>query len=515
MKNFIGRFGQSIQGVLSGFDRLLFRGTLLGLAYVGGMIRFLNLNRVLRKQFGAYVERTTEHLEQASLRAAREQRRPVLYLPSSSVSKEDKARQIASADNVKEGLICVLRCVEPCSSFRVFGDRSTNHAELKSYRTKCMHLYHYMIDPVFGFMHVRLQTWFPFSVQIYVNGREWLARKMDRERIRYERRDNCFGWIDKVERAQELANRQITTPWEQELRRLSTIANPALHEILGRYRAEYYWSLWQSEWATDIMFKSPAALARIYPQFVMHAITSFGSGDVMRFLGQKVHGNFAGEIVSDFKHRPEGIRVRHSVEGNSVKMYDKQGSVFRIETTINRPAGFKVFRRKQGDPKGKRAWRGMRQGIADLKRRAEVSQLANVRYADAIAATDTSTPLGQLMQRIARPTKWKHKTVRGIRTWSSEDLKLIEAANRGEFCLNGFRNRDLQPFLFADPTEDPVERRRRSGYGTRLIRLLRAHRLVRKVAGSHRYKVTPNGREILSAVLSAQHVTLEALQKTA
>jgi hypothetical protein len=40
-------------------------------------------------------------------------------------------------------------------------------------------------------MNARLQTWFPFNIQICLNGREWLARAMDREGLRYEKRENC------------------------------------------------------------------------------------------------------------------------------------------------------------------------------------------------------------------------------------------------------------------------------------------------------------------------------------
>jgi hypothetical protein len=78
------------------------------------------------------------------------------------------------------------------------------------------------------------------------------------------------------------------------------------------------------------MFRSPAPLARIYPALVRHAITSFSSADVMRFLGHrvtshgKVRGDFKGEVVSDLKQRPEGIRGKHSLNANSVKMYDNQ-----------------------------------------------------------------------------------------------------------------------------------------------------------------------------------------------
>jgi hypothetical protein len=261
------------------------------------------------------------------------------------------------------------------------------------------------------------------------------------------------------------------------------------------------------------MFQDAASLAAIYPTLILHGITTFTSADVMRFLGRKVHGAFRGEIVSDFKDRPEGVRIKHRVGANSVKLYDKQGSVLRAETTLNDPHDFKVFRRKEGDTTGKREWLPLRKGIADLHRRAQVSQASNDRYLDALSAVDTATPLGKLVAAICRPTQWKGKRVRALRPWDAHDLQLFQAVSRGEFTVNGFRNRDLQPLLYDGAPDTADEKRRRSGHLTRLIRILRAHHLIKKVNATHRYAITDLGRDLIPAILQTQRVTLQQLQK--
>ena len=267
-----------------------------------------------------FCDSVTKRLREASLSAAENLGRPALYLPGGNVDKEAMARRIAEDDRIEKGLVCVLKAVEACKSFRVVHVGGENRFELRLVPRKCLHLYHYMIDPLFGFMHARLQTWFPFNPQICLNGREWLARAMDKAGIGYDRLDNCFTSIDRLDEAQKLADRQVKTRWESHLNRIAKLVNPGLPDILGRFRSEYYWSLLQSEWATDIMFDDPAALASIYTPLVRHGITTFSSGDVMRFLGGKVHGCFRGQIVSDFKNRPEGIRVKHRVNHNSVSL---------------------------------------------------------------------------------------------------------------------------------------------------------------------------------------------------
>ena len=97
-----------------------------------------------------------------------------------------------------EGPICALTAVELCSSYAIKLNPKTQQPELTIAPRKCLFLYHYWMHPVFGFMSVRLQTWFPFSVHIYLNGREWLARQMDRAGIGYRRQDNCFTWLEHV-----------------------------------------------------------------------------------------------------------------------------------------------------------------------------------------------------------------------------------------------------------------------------------------------------------------------------
>lgn len=513
MKSFVAKHTEKIIGILSGFDRMLFRGTLRNLSYSEGMAMFLSIVRVLRKDFGAFAEKVTKRIREASLRAAEELGRPIIYLPGGKVDKEKVARQIAEEDRVDRGLICVLKAVESCKSFRVVHVPEENRFEPRLVPRKCLHLYHYMKDPLFGFMHARLQTWFPFNLQICLNGREWLAHAMDRAGIGYERHDNCFVSIDDMAKASKFAARQVKIKWESHFNRIARQVNPGLPDILGQFRTGYYWSLLQSELATDIMFDDPAYLAAIYRPLLLHGITSFTSGDVMRFLGGKVHGCFQGQIVSDFKDRPEGARVKHRVNHNSIKIYDKQGSILRVETTINQPSGFKVFRHKQGDPGGEKAWRQMRQGIADLRRRAEVSQASNERYLEALAAADTSTTLAQLIDNIAKPVRWKKTRVRGIRPWSQEDLCLLKSVTRGEFTLNGFRNKDLRPLLFDAQPSDPIEANRRSRRVTRSLRLLRAHRLIRKIPHTHRYKATPIAHEIASLLLATRELTSEQINR--
>ncbi len=504
MQKFMSLYSPSILGVLSGFDRLVFRGTLRGLAYLEGMRAFLWRMQILLKDFADFVHETTDSVKEASLRSANAAGRPVIYLTSSRTSKEDVARQVLERDDVESGLICVLKAVEPCWSYEIHRCREKKRLELRPAIRKCLHLYHYFHDQRLGVMSARIQTWFPFNIQICLNGREWLGKQMEKADIGFHRSENCFTWVDDLDGAQSLLDRQLRISWPSLLDRIARTINPVLTTLFASYPQQYYWSVYQSEWATDILFRDPRSLARIYPRLVHHAITSMSCRDIMRFLGRKLNGAFKDQIVSGFVHRPEGVRVKHRAGSNSIKVYDKQGSVLRVETTINDPHDFRVFRPKEGDPNGPCSWRIMRKGIADIHRRAKVSQAANQRYIEALTPDSETTTLKEVLAEICQPTTWRRRRARALRPWDDGEASLLAAVASGQFLINGFRNRDLVNELHPDLQDSEDQRRKAAACITRKIRLLRAHGLVRKVPKTHRYLLTAKGRRTITPLLAAR-----------
>lgn len=520
MLSFVQRHRKQVTGVVSGFDRLRFRGTLRVLAHVGGMMDFLWHQRVPLKRFKDYVCETTKRLREATEASAQRAGQRVRYVASSTLSKEDLVREMAAREGRQEGLLAVLSCVEPCRSYELHRNRETKHLDLRNSPLKCLHYYFYFQHPQLGFMHVRLQTWFPFTMHVCLNGREWLARQLDRAGIDYLRQDNCFVELSDVARAQRLLDRQLKTAWPRLLDRLARQVFPLLPEILGNYPVPYYWSADQSEWATDVMFDSRSALAALYPRLVLYGMTHLGTRDVLRFLGRKAgvsgrFGRLTAEVQSDFRQRVEGTRLKHFVNQNSIKMYDKQGRVLRIETTINSPREMKTYRPKEGDEGGPKSWRYLRKGVADMQRRAEISQAANERYLESLATVDETTPLEQLTKGVCRPVTWKAQRVRALNPLANDDAALLTAVNRGEFLLHGFRNRDLAALLYSSRRVPAEEQRRRSAAITRKLRLLRAHGLIKKVPRTHRYQLTESGRTIITALLAARQANTSQLLKAA
>jgi hypothetical protein len=502
--------------VLSGFDRLVFRGSLLPLIREGGMFFFLERAGVRLLDFKDFVTRTSDRVKQAAYAQAAKLDRPIRYLESSEWDKEKIAKRVLAEQPIDRGLICLLTAVEPCMSFEYHRSPDRNERGLRLRPKKCLHLYKYFVHPQFGFMSARLQTWFPFNIQVCLNGREWLARQLRRQRSPFKRADNCFPWLGNVDLAQRLMDAQLETGWPAALDAVARRLNPLHAEIFKAQPMEYYWSGYQTEWATDILFKDPRTLAGIYPALVRHAMEHFKSPDVMRFLGGKVHGNFTGEIITSFKNRPEGVRVKHWVRGNSIKMYDKAGSVLRVETTIARTKDFKVLRPAHDKPNSKLEWRPLRKGVADLHRRAQLSQRSNDAYLEALSAVEDTTPCAKLFDAVSRPVVEDGRRFRALRLNDPSDLVLLDAISRGEFAPAGFRNRDIRGLIHRSPTNiSPRDRRRLSAKTSRQLRLLRAHGVIKKIPKTHRYRLTPNGLLLTAALQATRRANIKDLLKAA
>lgn len=515
MNTFIQKYESQVNGTLSGWDRIVFQGKLLPFYYVTGFLAYLNRIGVKLVDFTNTAKEKTQRLIESIENNLKQKNIEVQYLNSSGIRKDERAREIAFNNGIVSGVICAFSAVEPCRTVKIVGNRAAHLLEPKLVDGKCKHIYIYWFDEKFGFMSGRIETWYPFQVQFHLNGREYLARQMELKNMTFTRVGNCFTELGDITQSQELFDTMNDIDWCYECERLRKTMFPNFEELFGDTALSYYWTSYQTEWATDIMFQSHEELESIYPSLCRGAIEAFDAKEVMRFLGrQRNFDNPAGEVQSDYGYRVEGIRVKHWSLGNSVKMYDKAESVLRIETTINNEEPFKSFRSADGEEDGEKKWRPMRKGVGDMTRRGEVSNESNERYMEALSSIDTSERIGELVASACRSVKKDGKNYRGLNAFSEDDLKLIRAVNSGRFASNGFRNCDIAAELYGK-TEDAVERRKNCSRVSYRLRLLRKHGLIRKVPNERRYHVSKNGRNILSALLQLQYATIQGLNACA
>jgi hypothetical protein len=268
------------------------------------------------------------------------------------------------------------------------------------------------------------------------------------------------------------------------------------------------------------MFRSGADLDQLFPALVQYGMRVSDCLAVLRYFGRRsetaILGRAPSDVESDCRKRHEGVRIKHSVNGDSIKMYNKACTVLRFETTINKARNFKAFRPANDDLAKPPCWLPMRKGVSDLKRRCEISQKCNERYADALCAAQVDQTLHEVAEHACNRVIKNGRSVRGLNPWNEQDYRLLQFIAKGQWAINGFRNADLRQWLDANAQLLSLpERKKLSHKATRLIGMLRAHGLIKKVAKEHRYMLTQTGQQFSSAILITSSIATKQLAKIA
>jgi hypothetical protein len=494
---FLSKFAGSIVAVLGCFDRLIFKGYLPfgGDGYLNHYAdRTLGIRR---KDFLPQVQQFSQQLVEHAQRAAQQAKAPYLYLQGKH-DKQKLVQRIARERRHGEGLLAVLCCQETCRTVKL--RYAQGKPRLEFARRPQRVLYYYFFDAEFGLMHVRIQTWFPFTIQVYVNGHQWLAQEMLRKRLGFVQRDNAFTQLDDPQQAQRLSDRLVYLAWQRRLNQWARRANPLLRHPWLR-GMEYRWVIDQAEYSTDVLFRSRQSLAELYPRLLDHAVVTFSAQDILTFLGRRLHPRFEGEVVTECKKdRWPGARIKHRVKANWLKMYDKFGQVLRVETVINQPREFRVRRARRRGGKRRMVWCPMNKGIVNRYQYQAVAQAANLRYLEALSAVADPTQSYQQVERLVQPRKVGTRSSAGFNPARREDIRLFQAVLRGEHHLWGFRNRDIRCVLFGD-SSSPQARRRHSAAVGRKLKRLHVRGLIAKVPHARRWQVTVLGHQLLAAIV--------------
>jgi hypothetical protein len=478
------------------------------------MAEFLKQNQISFRSLKGFLIRSADRINQYAKALAAKQGRPFQYL-TTYTRKEDLARKMAEKEGIQRGLICVYSAVELCRTFSFRFEKGRPMVRPTS--RKCLFIYFYFMDQKFGLIHVKLQTWFPMQIQVYVNGHDWLERKLTANGISFTKHDNVFLRVDDWKRAQKLADQFTGLNWPRILERYAHYVNPLLKDLLRGY--QHYWVTSQSEYSTDIIFKSSSDLRELFPHLLSHSTLCFGARDIMSFLGRKLTGHFLGEIISDMKdgfrnRRIPGARVKHRVKENWLKMYDKAGLVLRIEMVINNPEEFKVRKKVTRKKKRVMEWVSMRKGVAYLFRYLEVSRQANDRYLEALAVVDDPTPAIQQLDDIM--TRKETRSGRGVRPFNPlfrNDIQLFKAMMAGEHFIRGLTNSDIRTLLEGSPHLRDLANnpKGQSAKVSRILSRFHAHKLIAKIPRSRRWRVTDRGKQIMAASLCLRDVAFPEL----
>jgi hypothetical protein len=494
LSRFVTKFTRLIVAVLSCFDRVIFKGHLAlaaprELEYFVDCVLKVRRSVFMKTVAPQYSQLLVAHAQEWARRAGR------IYLYRTGQFRKDEwAQNLIRNQGISEGLVGILCTQETCPSFALVP--GPKRPQFVSRPRQQRVLYYYFLDPQFGLIHVRLQTWLPFTVQVYVNGHEWLAQQMVEKKLGFVQQHNTFTQLDDPKEAQRIANRFPQLNWPKILDRWARQVNPLLRDRFSGYPV--HWVVDQAEYATDLLFTSRAALAGLYRSLLDYAVLTFTPKDILRFLGRKWDRRFDGEVHTHYEdERWFGTRIKHRMKTNWLKMYDKFGLILRVETVINSPKEFWVYRTQwHHDGTSSVGYYPMTKSVASLVDYQQQALACNRRYLDALTVVDDPAPAYQQLRQLTEPKAVEGRSYAGFNPARRQDVRLFMTVLAGDHIARGFRNADIREPLFGNPSQTRLQRRASAAVG-RLLKRLHVRHLVAKVPRTRRWRATERGRHLL------------------
>lgn len=489
MNPFIERHQDKISGVLSCFDRVVITGTLPDICHAEAMGGYLGYHKIRLFDYPRWAEPLREELRENAERLAAEAGLQIEFIRKlKAFRKEVRIQEILAKRGDQPGLVHIFSAMEACSSYQPWHDKSIHRTFLRPSSGKCLHYYFYFIDEQFGLCYVRVPTWAPFRLQVYCNGHSWLARQLLQADIPFQMLDNAFVSIANPEKGQELADGLSAQMLHEHLAAWAQRFCP----LLQHFRSGYHWSFMQVEYATDVVFLRQAEFQPLYEAIVRTAVHAIKAEHVATFLGRKLTNAYQGEVGNDFSTRIQGTRIRHHMGPASIKLYDKFACIARVECTANDVSFFKHHRyveQRNGEHVFKLA--PLRKNSYSLRDLRQVMHAANDRYLAFMACLDNPDAAQKAIAKMAAPAKAKGHSFRGFNLFLDPDYQLFLTLGRGDWAICGFRAADLRAHIEGLSPG-------RSSY---ILKRLRIHGLIKKVAHTYKYYMTKLGRRVLVTAL--------------
>jgi hypothetical protein len=410
------------------------------------------------------------------------------FVAKSHLRKEDLVKKVLDKRGTHPGLVHIISAMESCGSYRPWHDKKSGRTFLKGSQSKCLHYYFYFIDTYLGYGYIRVTTWCPFKLQVYINGHNILANELDKQGMKYSMIDNAFDYIEDFSKAQEICDNIDIKKIHKRLDQLAKKYCP----VYSSFNQDYHWSIMQAEYATDIVFKKQEYLQSIYSELTATAIHTVKPDNIATFLGRKVDPKYKGQIGNNYNIRIEGSRIKHTMGKSSIKMYDKFSKILRIETTTNDVSFFKHYREVEHRNGSKTMENApLKKNIYSLTLLALLFKASNKRYLEYISAFDNKEAGRKRLSKVTKSKQENNRNYKGFNLFCDTDLSLLLTVLRGEYNIAGFRNKDIRLRLPWFNT----------GKISRLIKRLKVFGLIKKAGKTYKYYLTRLGKQL---VITAQ-----------
>lgn len=487
------RYSNQISGILHCYDRVVIQGTIPGLCYAGGMTSYLYFKKIRIFDYPKFAEPFKNEIRDNTEKIAQANDLQIQFLQKRNIRKETLIKNILDQRGHHPGLVHIFSAMEACPSYKPWHNKKTGKTYLKSVQGKCLHYYFYLIDPQLGLCYVRVPTWCPFRLQIYFNGHNQLSALLEQKGVEYSLLDNAIIKSDSFAKAQQLSD-DLQAKWIHD--KLDAFAQ-AYCPVINHFKLQYHWSIMQIEYATDIIFKRRQDLQQIYDNLTRTAIHCVKADNIATFLGRKLHPNYQDEMGNTFSTRIEGTRIKHTMGKASIKMYDKFGFILRIETTANDVSFFKHYRtveHRDGTTSKKLAQ--MKKGLYSIGPLQKLLFDSNRRYLQFISDLADPSAGVKKLEKVTATVMENHRPYKGFNFFDSNDQKVFLSIASGEFTISGFQNKHLREKIHDKNTSQI----------SRILKRLRTHGLIKKVANTYKYYLTRFGSQVITMGLKLREL---------
>jgi hypothetical protein len=476
--------GRHVQFSYTAWDRIVLNG------YLDRLQRPENISYFFREVVGVpavtpevLTSRTAPYRAWVA-RYAAEHAIPLVAAPKGQ-RKEDVVAPYYRRFRATEGVVAILTSTESGRTFVSYTPRyppsggDPGYRLLHPARKRFLHYYFYLLDPVLGPMSVRVGTFLPFTLAVFLNGHSFLAQELTRLGVGFRKDDNAFLAVDDLAALEAAAGR--LTP-----RLIEGRCGSWVRQLAPRFTAEeqaavdlhYRYSVAQIELATDVIFRRSAPLKALFRRATELGILLGGADRTTHLFGRRITVRYGGKLQTVLDRRNEGQPILRSYYGSSfVKQYEKGDRLLRTETCVNNTYDLGIGRH-----------------LENLPALHERMRATNMRYLEAQAELLASTVDAGDLATLAQPVRVGARRVPGLKLEDDRVIRLLEALLHPGTFVADWTTRAVHARLLA--------RHRLTDSDYRLSQLrydlgkLRAHHLVERLGTSRRYRLTASGLKL-------------------
>jgi hypothetical protein len=474
-------------------DRMVITGSSIDIGHEDAMRLFFRIHGIHEDSMTAWAKPITDRLYLHAEELSKSLGLPIVDCNIFKGRKDDYVRQLLRKKRPDTTtVICLFKSMETCRAPYRFKRKQLKEKGSPFYmrNTKCLHFYIYIYDPILGLVSIRYQTYAPFTIQVIINGHDVLQHMLDKNNIKYSKRDNCYTYISDFKTAQELANTITGKNLYEQLQRIVNNFIPLQDKLPSGYRL----SVRQVEFSTDV-YLSKRCCASDKFHGLLQQLSLHNPNEILLYTHQLVRK--PKDPRGSIRQNHLGTCVKFHNGPNSIKAYHKEPHIIRIETTsynLTKISAWRTIRSRNGNTYVAR--RPMARSLYDVNVFFKWARHANQRLSRRIGCiwdrTNTPTKLNQITQK----TQIGNSSFRGFNFFSHTDSSIFNAVLKPAFDLTGFKRSNLMESI-------PTLTAHQASYA--LKRLL-AHKLIKKEVRSHRYTITNLGRSTGIAMVAIRHL---------